>query len=303
MENNNLRIVDFVNEINHEDSIDGLMKVFQNVFKGEVPILKYIYGAHSKLIRCRINENHKNFNNVSELSYPPSGIIGSFGRANIPYQSMFYACSFPHDMETYPPRLVGLMESSAFYRNVNSIGRQRLTCSLWINKLPLNLIALPFSEKYEQACTDVSDIRMIWEKKKSSLNANGLQVDLLEYMGRLLADDVEDDKEYKVIASFVYFLLFHNDETKTADGILYPSVRAAGNSFNMALKPNVVDEKLKIVEGCVMHLIKDKDNASLAIYQHFDVKGDKILYRERTPNEKKIYNFLNRERKYPPLIN
>lgn len=292
-----------ISQINKEDNIDSLMNLYENVLGDNFPIIRYVYGTNSKLIRCRINQKDKRFVNVSELTYPQADLLKSFGRANIPGQPMFYACSFPQDQETYPPRLVGVMESSSFYRDLQSEGRQRITCSLWTNNRPLSLVVLPFSADYARACDDVVYIREQWENATNTYLGDDYKIKLLEYMGQLLSIDMDDETCYKNIASFINYLMFYNKKTKTADGILYPSVKAAGNSFNMALKPKVADEVLSILGGGIMHLIKNKDDCSLLMYQHFNVDKNLLLYRERTSKDKKEYNYFNRKYKYLPLIN
>ena len=64
-------------------------------------------------------------------------------------------------------------------------------------------------------------------------------MELIQYMSNEISKDFASDHEYMIIANFVNYLLNVNMKTKDSDGIIYPSVPAQGNGFNVAIKPNV----------------------------------------------------------------
>ena len=74
-----------------------------------------------------------------------------------------------------------------------------------------------------------------------------------------------------IIANFVNYLLNVNMKTKDSDGIIYPSVPAQGNGFNVAIKPNVADTKIRFVGASLCHLLKQRDKSYVAIMKdaHF----------------------------------
>ena len=52
------------------------------------------------------------------------------------------------------------------------------------------------------------------------------------------------------------------------DGIIYPSVAAAGEGFNIVLKPEVVDKKLKFSVASLCYLVKYGEKAEVDIVNH-----------------------------------
>lgn len=79
-----------------------------------------------------------------------------------------------------------------------------------------------------------------------SVNPDGLE--LLQYMSNEISKDFASDMNILIIANFVNYLLNVNMKTKDSDGIIYPSVPAQESGFNVAIKPNVADTKIVLLE-------------------------------------------------------
>lgn len=94
--------------------LDELYGIFRSVNDYDIPIVRYIIYPSSGLIRQRINPHGKEFYSISELNYPPAICLPKYGRVNLPYQSMFYACSFTdtNSVDVPFPRIVSLLETS-----------------------------------------------------------------------------------------------------------------------------------------------------------------------------------------------
>ena len=129
--------------------LDELYGIFRSVNDYDIPIVRYIIYPSSGLIRQRINPHGKEFYSISELNYPPAICLPKYGRVNLPYQSMFYACSFTdtNSVDVPFPRIVSLLETSSFFKDKDSVGIERATVSRWEVTKPLNLIALPFVDE------------------------------------------------------------------------------------------------------------------------------------------------------------
>lgn len=76
---------------------------------------------------------------------------------------MFYACSFPLDKEAFSPRISTLMETSDFFKDKETCGIERATCSKWNVKSKIELIVLPFYDHYKNPCKDIKEIQNRWE--------------------------------------------------------------------------------------------------------------------------------------------
>lgn len=251
-----------------EEDLVELYSIFNSIDEYSIPVIRYYLEKDTYVIRQRINLKGKDFMHISELSYPPIICCSSYGRANIPYHPMFYCCSFATDIKAPIPRYTTLLETSSFIKDTASRGIERTTCSRWDVIEKLNLLALPFSSKYERTFYDIVQIQKEWdaEVKKAGINRDAL--DLIDYMSEEIAKNTNDEMGYFKIANFVYYLLYLNSKTKESDGIIFPSVAAAGEGFNVVLKPEAVDKKLRFFVASLCYLIKDGMKASLQVVNH-----------------------------------
>ncbi len=251
-----------------EEDLKDLCLLFNSIDDNLLPIIRFYIEKGSFVIRQRINPIGKELTHVSQLSYPPSDCCSEYGRANLPGHSMFYCCSFATDIDAPDPLYISLLETSKFVWDHSSRGVERSTCTRWDVIEKLNLLALPFSCNYERTFYDIVQIQNEWnaEKQKSEINQDAL--DLINYMSDEIAKDFENSMDYFKIANFVYYVLYINTKTKDADGLIYPSVAAGGEGFNIVLKPEAVDLKLRFYGASLCYLVKDKMKAELHVVNH-----------------------------------
>ena len=251
-----------------EENTDELYAIFNSINGNELPMVKINIEAGAYLVRQRINLKDKVFSNISDFYYPPILCCTSYGRANIPFHPMFYCCSFSVDYESPLPRYVSLMETSFFIKDSESVGIERVTCSRWDVIERLDLLALPFSNKYKRTIREIEQIKNGWNGFVNNANISKDAIDLVEYMSNEIAKDAIDGLDYFKIANFIYNLLYINKSTCVFDGIIYPSVAAEGEGFNIAIKPESVDKKLTFSVASLCYLIKNKKDADLHIVNH-----------------------------------
>lgn len=253
------RIADELNILeSSDDNIDELYAIFKSVNDNALPVIRFYMGEGSSLIRQRINEKGKEYNHVSELYYPPAIILKNYGRANLPFQSMFYACCFSLNPDEPLPRMLTLMETSDFFKDKESCGIERATCSRWYVKSNIELIALPFYTHYDRPCNIINEIQSNWDDAIKSINIDEDAKELVDYMSIEISKDFPDSKDYFKIANFVNYLLYVNEKTKSADGVIYPSVPGAGAGFNVVLKKESADEKIEFERSSLIYLAKNK---------------------------------------------
>ena len=289
------RITDLLNAINvTKEDIEELYSIFRIVEDYNLPVIRFYLYTGSGLIRQRVNEKGKAFRLISKLNYPPANCVTKYERANVPYQPMFYACSFPNSYNdnTHPPRLIALQETSAFFKDKTSSGIERCTVSRWEVVEQLELVAMPFLSEYKLANSDIENIKNAWEQELKDNNVDADGRELIEYMAREIGKTFKSNVEYFKIANFVNYLLNVNEKTKGADGIIFPSVPAAGAGFNVAIKPTVVDKKIKFVGASLCHLLKRREQSYLHVMnQSVSVKDGVITYEDKGMEdaEKQMY--------------
>ena len=253
---------------NSEDNTNELYSIF-NSLKGEIfPMIRINIEVGAYVVRQRINDKDKDFSNVSDLSYPPVHCCYNYGRANLPYHSMFYCCSFSGGKNDPLPRYITLLETSDFIKDTESVGIQRATCSRWDIVEELELLALPFSDNYQRTIATIEQIKNEWKELKCKTNINKDALNLVEYMSDEIAKETVKNIDYFKIANFIYYLLYINKSTCNSDGIIYPSVAAGGEGFNVVLKPEAVDKKLKFSVASLCYLIKNGLKADLHVVNH-----------------------------------
>lgn len=257
-------IIEDLNSIVNEKQLPDLYAIFHSISDYEIPIVRHTIFPGSSLIRQRINQAGKNFSHVSELSYPPAAVV-PMERANLPGHPMFYACSFPSRItdDAPIPRVIALEETSSFMKDKTKSGIERATVSRWEVINQIELIALPYTGRYERACPDLLQIRQEWEEAINKGIVPQDALDLVHYMADEISKDFARREQYFKIANFVYYLLNTNKKTKDADGIIYPSVPAQGAGFNVAVKPEVADSKILFSNASVCHLLKNRTEMSV----------------------------------------
>lgn len=273
------RITDLLNRIiSSPNNTEELYRIFKSINDYDLPVIRFYMPEDTFLLRQRINEKGKEFYLVSDLYYPPAIYLKNYGRANLPFQSMFYACSFPVDSSAPYPRMLTLMETSDFMKDTDSCGIERATCSKWRTKSDVELVVLPFYEHYERACADIQYIQALWDEgvKKTEINPDAKE--LVDYMSKEISKQITDSEDYFKCANFVNYLLYVNEKTKNADGIMYPSVPAAGGGFNVVLKKESADKKIEFVSAAMCYLAKNKKQSyQMIINDSTSVSDDGVI--------------------------
>ena len=283
---------------NSVDNTTELYSIFNSVGREILPMIRINIEAGAYVVRQRINDKDKEFLYVSDLSYPPVHCCYNYGRANLPYHSMFYCCSFSGDKEAPLPRYLTLLETSDFIKDIESIGIQRATCSRWDIIKELELLALPFSDNYEKTIPVIEQIKNEWKGLKCKTIINKDALNLVEYMSNEIAKETVENLDYFKIANFIYYLLYINKSTCNSDGIIYPSVAAGGEGFNIVLKPEAVDKKLEFSVASLCYLIKNGMKAELHVVNHSIGKTDdgSLLFTPQEDFDKQIcegFDFIN----------
>lgn len=254
--------------VSSTENVDELYLIFDSIKDYSLPLIVFYIEAGASLIRQRINESGKYYSTTSSLSYPPITAPPKYGRANIPGHPMFYGCAFPMDSLAPDPRIIAILETSDFAKDEETIGVERFTCSRWDVIEKMKLLSLPFFENYQYAINDILQIQRDWNNEIQKVYINRGAIELVEYMSTEMAKKISNDNDYFKIANFVYYILYINEKTKIFDGLIYPSVPAKGDGFNVVLKPEVVDKKLQFGVASLCYLVKNKMEARVDMINH-----------------------------------
>ena len=237
-----------------------MVNYFRSTFKA-IPFYPINIKKGTILFRGRKNDEYKFpiFKNLDEISLRSDDQVQTFGRANIPKQSVFY-CS--------TDEITVVREVTQWY--VNDTGRAQdlhtkgiidmgwspftsmMTISAWIVTEDLCL-ALLFSPQDNQRSLEIQDFAKkrlnldINENESSNLCSN-LIIDF--FSNEFAKNDVKHHFEY-LYSAYYAFEVFHdhglNNQGKKYDGVQYVSVANDYKGENFALSRKAFEKKIQFL--------------------------------------------------------
>jgi hypothetical protein len=201
--------------------------------------------AGKKIIRARLSEAHS-FENISQLSYKPQAFNATFQRASTPERTMFYGSIVPEKIgNTEPPsaRYTILFEISEFVRDLYTIGEQEITFSAWEITEEIELVSVIHHKNFARPTRLSLDLQDRFEKKfKNDTPQKLASLEISNFLGEEFAKDpIRHNTDYTLSATYSELV------TKQYDGVLYPSVRLAGEGINVAIKPETIEKKIRFL--------------------------------------------------------
>jgi hypothetical protein len=130
---------------------DEIIKLITGL--GKVGLILTTLHDGKRILRARINENNKHFKSLSELSYKPQEFNTTYQRASTPQKTMFYGSIVPEILGKTEPdtaRITTIYELSDFIREIDTVGTQKITFSVWEVCDDVDLISLIHYKKFER---------------------------------------------------------------------------------------------------------------------------------------------------------
>lgn len=226
-----------------------------------IPIPNTILRQHSRIDRVRKNINENLFTKVDELSYIKNPEIiknmKEFGRANMPFQSMFYGAI--ESSELKQQRVVAIAETSELFQNPEGVhlDGELYTVSRWTNKKDLLLAQVIFSN---EAIKINPDVKKAFEHQKEiarqSLKVEDFDyfIDFLVFISDQFARPKNTHHDYKISTAYTNIVLEHPE----INGIVFPSVQTKLMGLNIVLEPKIVEEYLDINVIATQKLYKNR---------------------------------------------
>lgn len=233
-----------INEINE------IMKEF-----GKFAVVVTTLHKGKTIIRARPNELNETFKTVSEISYKPEKFNTTFQRASTPNTTMFYGCVVPENIaegELDDARVTSILEASKLYRQEIESGEEKITFSRWAVTKDIPLIAIVYHKDFINNSSHTNDLHNAYQvflenNPKETAKSNTVT----EYLASEFAKkETPHDYDYLISALFTELVI-----SQGFAGVYYPSVRAEGKGFNIAIHPEFVNSNMKaIVSGeCTLY--------------------------------------------------
>lgn len=217
----------------------------------EIPFMFRGLALGKQLFRCRIHkEGETFFNKIDDITYrKDSHNIHDFGRANEPYQSMFY-CS---DMSQ-----TAFFETSKVIRDDISYDKEIVTIGKWEVCQDLNLVNFIISEYKNKAHERNPLIQFFLKEFKEAMVEMDFKEDWIKFMTFFSEEFIDEEletKQYKTTAAFANYIYnfigedYHTNEIRKPHGIIYPSARYSSQGLNIVIKPELIDQgALKLID-------------------------------------------------------
>lgn len=210
-----------------------------------IPYTTALLKKGTPIERGRINEDCGFYNSEFEISYRTDiGNIKEFGRANKPFQSLFYGVIPSKNIEL--PRIVLFSELVEQFRIIPTDDFETtMTIGRWIVKEDFEIADVCFSDDY----INVKNIKKrydywINETKDSKIGQKEYQDLLTMFSKEFSKTHINNHFDYKLSSLYAEIAIFAN----RLNGIGYPSVKIDYLANNVALTPEAVERYLELKE-------------------------------------------------------
>lgn len=238
----------------------------------------------NEFIRARTLKDNETVRVVKDLSYCPHQFNTTYQRASTPNKTMFYSVlvqpEFTPNGFLAMGRATGLLESWPLMRDKASKDVQRIAYGKWTNTRDMRLAAIVYKDQFADNNPKTEMLQKAFKRHVQQLQ--GFADETLAITA-LLADEYSKEPipaqyDYMLSAIFTEIAI-----EKGFDGILYPSVRTAGQGLNVAITPDFVDRYMELRAAGECTVLK---NGELTV-----VLNDTVAIIPRGQNELKLRPF------------
>ena len=203
------------------------------------------------------------YTNKSDLSYKPQEYNDKCQRASTPNHTMFYGTIVEEGRLIEDTRLIAASECSALLRGgINTSGIEKITFGRWQVLKDINLVSIVHQDIFSNVENNalLKELHGAYEtfiKKSPDIEEKN------NLIARFFAEEyskenITNDFDYFLSAVFSEFVAYD----LSYDGVMYPSVQVGGQiGFNVAIKPEAVDNKMRLDIVGESTLYKNRDKS------------------------------------------
>lgn len=258
--------ISIINELKSLDlstyPYEQILEIIQSI--GNIGSIKIDLPVGKSIIRSRPNEPEIVFSSRKELSYKPATANTTYQRASTPYQTMFYGCPIPDSNQEGAEgsaRVCTTFETSYLMRD-NQDGEQKMTFSRWRVKKPISVFIFCHNKDFYTKNPWVNILFQEYLKNAQKMRDDEFQSSLMlnSFFADEFAKRVADKHDYNYMISAIFSEITIKTQKGEMGGIYYPSVRADGMAYNIAIKPERVKDSLELVAAgeCTLYKIGQK---------------------------------------------
>lgn len=238
--------------------IEEIISQLQGLMRNVGPLCDIVvhFKEGTPIMRGRPNKPTERFEKKSDYSFKPQSCNKTYQRASTPDNTMFYGV-VPNtkDVSNISTNEIEGMRLSVvcelFHNGLDIDETPKISFGRWRVKKgeQLNVLAIIQEEKYKESNELISELTLAYNHFVNQVVTDKNIKDKSLIYGTFLANEfskseILSDYDYMISAIFSEFVSKH----KQFDGILYPSVRAEGRYFNLAINPDVENSKLELTD-------------------------------------------------------
>ena len=249
---------------------------------GGIGYMLVTFHKGKSIIRARPNNEGERFLKKEDYSFKPQQLNTTYQRASTPYKTMFYGSVLPEDFESEElknARIVGVLESLIWLRDKTSSGYKKISFGKWIVQENINLIAIIHNDTYFSESNYVRELvdaytHFIAKEDKGMIDKS---LKFQRFLAEEFSKDITTQFDYLISAIFTESAI----AIQGIDGILYPSVRAMGRGFNVAISPEACSKLgLFVVGECSVYKLRDHTVIGNDFVAELDGKTDEFELKE-----------------------
>lgn len=256
-----------------QNSVEEINNLLNQI--GPLPIMRTEFHKGKIFDRAvRIKDDEEDFNTRCRLSYAPTEYNTNYLRASTPENTMFYGSvlkdNFTIDDHTYT-RMTACCETSELLRDsAIAKGERLMIIGTWEvqDSITLATIFDPTKEYNIDYLQEIKNSYLPYLKQYPLLESKGIEY--LKFLAEEFSKDVKNGQNHEYHISALFSALISNTGV---DGVLYPSVRAAGIGLCVAIHPRVMS-KLKLIGVRKCLLKKENGRIKITYTKACDVEDD-----------------------------
>jgi hypothetical protein len=218
---------------------------------GRFGVLKMMLHPGMVILRGRPEANSYQYRH--ELSYKPEKYNNTYQRASTPFKTMFYGTIISdediRDKPSFFQRWVTAMEASPLIRDDRD-GIEPLTYSRWVVTKDIPLLAICYHKDFTDTSPYTKKLRDDFVKMslEESPVIHKKTIEVTNFLAEMFAKKIKSDApDYEYMVSAIFTEVSLERAVDPIGGIYYPSVRAKGHGYVVAIAPEYVDSSLRLV--------------------------------------------------------
>lgn len=223
----------------------------------KIGVMEYTLHAGKTMTRGRTNNlaphRDASFELVADLSYKPQQYNNDYQRASTPHQTMFYGSVLPPQATpTLYERMISVSEASILLRqahipDTSSVLQQEgITFGSWLVTEDIPLLAVCYHKALSQRSLLGQELYEALERGTAQLPAP-LREQTLAINTFFAAEFGKPSHNFSGNYEYLISAVFSEIAVERGfAGVYYPSVKADGQGFNVAISPAYTDKALQL---------------------------------------------------------